>query len=100
MTEGPDDDLGFALPRPAVVSRTRALAIGTAIVVIVGAALVFGWLPRRDAQKALQTAVAEQAHAARRVEVVAPKPVASDRALVLPGTIAPLEETTIRPRAD
>lgn len=63
----PADDLGFDLPQPAAMTRTRGLAIGVGL-------------------------------AAPRVVVVSPQPVSSDRALVLPGSIQPLEETVVYPR--
>lgn len=90
------DDLGFALPEPARLSRGRALVIGAVTVVVLGAAVVAGMLPRQKERAALE----DSARAALpRVLVVTPKPLASDRALALPGSVQSLEETTVYPRA-
>ena len=71
--ERPPDDLGFALPEEAKLSRTRAVAIGVIAILVLGGAFLFGWLPRRQAQKELaaDTKTTEAAHL--RVEVVTPK---------------------------
>ena len=93
------DDLGFSLPEEAKMSRARAVAIGVIGVLVVGGAFLFGWLPRRNAQKelALETKAGETTRL--RVEVTAPKLASSDRALLLPGNVQPLEETTLYARA-
>lgn len=97
--ERPNDDLGFALPEEAKLSRTRALAIGVIGVVVLGGAFLFGWLPRRHAQKELAAETKTTEGARLRVEVVTPKLASSDRALLLPGNVQPLEETTLYARA-
>jgi RND family efflux transporter MFP subunit len=100
VNDRPDDDLGFALPRPSVLGRTRAIALAIAALVLIAAAFVIGYWPRRQAREALVAGIATDAHAAPRVEVVTPKPIASDHALVLAGSVQALEETQIYPRAD
>jgi RND family efflux transporter MFP subunit len=95
-----DDGLGFALPRPATFGRARAVAIVFAIVAVIGAAFVIGYLPRQKAREALVAGERADEHAAPRVEVVAPKPLVTDHALLLPGSIEPLEDTVIYSRAD
>ncbi len=99
MTERPPDDLGFSLPEPAKLSRARALAIGAFALLAVGLLFLLGWLPRRSAQKELATDAHAAESARLRVEVVSPKLASSDRALTLPGSVQPLEETTIYARA-
>lgn len=99
MSERPNDDLGFSLPEPARLSRTRAVAIGFGALVVLGGAFAYGWVPRHRAQKELVAETAAAGGAALRVEVVRPKVGASDRALSLPGNVQPLEETTIYARA-
>ncbi|WP_437969411.1 efflux RND transporter periplasmic adaptor subunit [Sorangium sp. So ce260] len=94
----PADDLGFDLPPPAAMTRTRGLALGVGLVVVLGAAFAAAYLPRRSARAALEEGVRATEGAAPRVVVVAPQPVSSDRALVLPGSIQPLEETVVYPR--
>lgn len=96
---GAHDDLGFALPEPARVSGRRAwLFVAAAAVVIVGAFLA-GWLPKVAARRAAE---AENTHVTSRlvrVELVKPKVISSDRDLRLPGSIEPVEQTVIYPRA-
>ena len=92
-------DLGFELPPPAAISRTRAV-----VLVVVGAsalafAFAFGYLPRRAARADLVEQAQGAEGALQRVDVVKPKEGSSDRALLLPGSVQPLEETTIYARA-
>ncbi|XXX79438.1 efflux RND transporter periplasmic adaptor subunit [Sorangium sp. So ce134] len=94
----PADDLGFDLPPPAAMTRTRGLAIGVGLAVALGAAFAAAYLPRRSARASLEEGVRAAEGAAPRVVVVAPQPVSSDRALVLPGSVQPLEETVVYPR--
>ncbi len=94
----PADDLGFDLPPPAAMTRTRGVALGVGLVVVLGAAFAAAYLPRRSARAALEEGVRATEGAAPRVVVVAPQPVSSDRALALPGSIQPLEETVVYPR--
>jgi hypothetical protein len=54
VIDRPDDDLGFALPRPARVGRTRAVAFGVVAVLVLAAAFIIGWLPRRQARSELR----------------------------------------------
>ncbi|HTN92923.1 MAG TPA: efflux RND transporter periplasmic adaptor subunit, partial [Sorangium sp.] len=93
----PADDLGFDLPPPAVMTRTRGVALGVGVLVVLGAAFASAYLPRRSARAALEEGVRAGEGAAPRVAVVAPQPVSSDRALVLPGSVQPLEETVVYP---
>lgn len=93
------DDLGFSLPEEAKLSRTRAVAIGVIAVLVLGGGFLFGWLPRRHAQRALAAETQTTEAARLRVEVIAPKLASSDRALLLPGNVQALEETTLYARA-
>ena len=63
------------------------------------AAFVFGWLPRRQARASLESEAAKT-DGTPRVEVVVPKIGSSDRALTLPGSVTPLEETVVYARAN
>ncbi|WP_437679099.1 efflux RND transporter periplasmic adaptor subunit [Sorangium sp. So ce131] len=94
----PADDLGFDLPPPVRLTRTRGVALGVGLVVVLGAAFAAAYLPRRSARAALEEGVRSSEGAAPRVVVVAPQAVSSDRALVLPGSVQPLEETVVYPR--
>ncbi|WP_437735681.1 efflux RND transporter periplasmic adaptor subunit [Sorangium sp. So ce1335] len=94
----PADDLGFQLPPPAAMTRTRGVALGVGVLLVLGAAFASSYLPRRSARAALEEGVRAGEGAAPRVTVIAPQPVSSDRALVLPGSVQPLEETVVYPR--
>ncbi len=96
----PGHDLGFELPPPASLSPTRVVLLCTCAVGAIGIAFLVAWLPRHKAQSSL----AQETNAAElngaRVNVVKPKVMTSDRALVLPGTVAPLASITINSRAN
>jgi membrane fusion protein, multidrug efflux system len=92
-------ELGFDLPPPASVSRGRVAVIAIVGVLVVGAAFFFGYLPRRHDQAALSEATVAAGKAQLRVDVVTPKIGSSDRALLLPGSVQPLQETVIYARA-
>jgi len=95
----PGDDLGFDLPPPATLSRSRAVFLGVGAVGVLGSALAVGYVPRHAERTALVEAARTSESALPRVEVVTPKARPSDRALTLPGSVQPLEETTIYARA-
>lgn len=92
-------DLGFDLPPPKVVSKTKLLAMLALGGCLAGAAFLAGYLPRRAAERALVVGKGEDAVAVTRVQVTTPKVVASDKALRLPASIVPLEQTTVYSRA-
>ena len=92
-------DLGFDLPQPAVVSRTRVVVLGLAGVGVLAVAFVVGYLPRRADRAALVEANQVAGGALLTVDVVTPKASSSDRALSLPGSVQPLEETVVYARA-
>ena len=100
MTPPPEGhDLGFDLPEPATISRTRVLVIGLVGVAVLGAAFVVGYLPRRADRAALVQATQQAGGALLSVDVITPKEGSSDRALSLPGSVQPLEETVVYARA-
>lgn len=92
---GDRDDLGFDLPHPARMSRVRVAIV---LAIIVGAAFVLGYLPRRTARARLDAAPAAAAETTPRIEVITATEVKSDHALSLPGTVTALEQTTLYPR--
>lgn len=94
------DDLGFDLPPPAALSRTQVALACAALVVALGAVFAATYLPKRNARAALEASVRSAETTAPRVEVVTPKVTSSDRSLVLPGSIRPLEETVVYPRVN
>ena len=94
------NDLGFDLPEPKSLSRNRALAFAAAFAALLGVAFLFGYLPRHRAKAELVESARAEADSAPRVEVVTPKATSSDRALVLSGSVRPLEETVLYPRAN
>jgi RND family efflux transporter MFP subunit len=93
-------DLGFALPEPARISSARALAVAASAVLLLGAAFLVRWVPMRRAQQALAADTKGAEAATPRVVVITPAVVSSDRAISLPGSVQPLEETVVYPRAN
>jgi RND family efflux transporter MFP subunit len=95
-----DGALGFELPAPATLTPARGAALAVIALALLGGAFVAGYIPRRRASA--QLARDARAHEAMlpRVEVVAPRALASERALTLPGSVRPLEEITVYPRAN
>jgi membrane fusion protein (multidrug efflux system) len=93
------DDLGFALPAPIAVSKKRIFALVLVVGVALAIAFVVGYVPRHEQQRALVASNVTTESQKPRVQVLAAKPVTSDKALSLPGTVTPLEQTTIYPRA-
>ncbi|HEX8791694.1 MAG TPA: efflux RND transporter periplasmic adaptor subunit [Polyangiaceae bacterium] len=93
------NDPGFDLPPPARVSPGRVAAFAIVVAVVFGVAFVVGWLPRRQARASLESAQAALASGPR-VEVVTPTRGESNRALTLPGSVQPLQETVVYARAN
>ena len=93
------EELGFALPPPATISKRRLIVISIISVLLLGAAFLLGYLPRREARAALVGSTAAAQRAAPRIEVVSPKVGASQRSMLLPGSVQALQETTIYARA-
>jgi RND family efflux transporter MFP subunit len=94
----PADDLGFDLPPPAAFTRTQVVAACAGIAIVLGGLFAVTYLPRRSVRATLEADTQTGTAAAPRVEVVAPKAMSSDRSLVLPGSVQPLEETVVYPR--
>ncbi|HET7540431.1 MAG TPA: efflux RND transporter periplasmic adaptor subunit [Polyangiaceae bacterium] len=94
------DELGFDLPEPVHLSRTRVVTLGALLAAGLLGAFLLGYLPRQRARTQLAESARSEAEQAPRVEVVSPKVTSSDRAIVLSGSVRPLEETTIYPRAN
>lgn len=90
-------ELGFELPEPTKIGRRRGWLIVGVGVVLVSAAFLVGVLPRWSAHRALEAAVAQasQERAVSRVELISAKALTSDRDLILPGDVEPLEQTLI-----
>jgi len=72
------------------------LAVGGVVIALV---FLAGFLPRMHKKQGLKEGSDESARSIPRVEVLSAKIITSDRALELPGTIMPLEETVLYPRA-
>ena len=92
-------DLGFDLPAPATISKKRIAAAMVALLAVLGVAFLSAYLPRDRQRATLTEGVKNAQRAALRVEVIAPKAVSSDRAVVLPGSVQPLYETVLYARA-
>ncbi|HEX3770106.1 MAG TPA: efflux RND transporter periplasmic adaptor subunit [Polyangiaceae bacterium] len=92
-------ELGFDLPPPAKVSKTGATLGIVAGAVVLGAAFAVGYVPHHRQQAALAEAAEGVASSSTRVSVIAPKAGSSDRAVTLPGSVQPLQETVLYARA-
>jgi len=73
--------------------------LGVLGLAVLGAAFLFGYLPRHRAKAALVADAHIDSESAPHVQVVAPKAMTSDHAIVLSGSVRPLQETVIYPRA-
>ncbi|MDB4945625.1 MAG: putative Co/Zn/Cd efflux system rane fusion protein [Labilithrix sp.] len=93
------DDLGFELPPPRRMSLGRIAVFAVIALVVLGGAFLVAFLPKRARQHELATATKQNESALLRVQVVAPKVTSSDRSMMLPGSVQPLEETTVYPRS-
>ncbi|HTE51272.1 MAG TPA: efflux RND transporter periplasmic adaptor subunit [Kofleriaceae bacterium] len=93
-----DEDLGFEMPQPAVLSRRRVVVILAGLAVAGGVAFAIGYWPRAEAEAELATETAAGADSRPRVEVISATAVTSDHALNLTGTVTALEQTTLYPR--
>jgi RND family efflux transporter MFP subunit len=93
--DNPDhpEDLGFVLPQPGRTSRAGVIVV---LCVLVGAGFIFGWVQRSRAHSRVDAPPGEAR--AVRVEVIKPRVLESDRAMLLPGTVRALEQTKIYPR--
>lgn len=95
----PTAELGFALPEPARLSRSRAALFVLLGVAVAGSAFLMAFLPRKAARAELEGHAAAAGSAAPRLAVAPPKLVASERKLKLPASVEPLEEAVIYARA-
>jgi len=94
------DDLGFDLPEPASLSRSRVFTLGALVLVVLAGAFLFGYLPRHRERAELAEGARAEAELAPAVEVIKPTVSNSDHAIVLSGSVRALEETAIYPRAN
>jgi membrane fusion protein (multidrug efflux system) len=95
----PQHDLGFSLPQPAKVGRSRGWLFVVLLLVALGAAFLFGYLPRQKASHVLADTTAASARSAPRVDTISPKRIDDERTTVLPGNVTPLNQTVLYPRA-
>ena len=93
MSDGAPEELGFELPQAAKASRARVLVV---LGVVVGGVFAFGWAQHHRSRGADVIGAGDPGRP--QVEVLKPKTLESDQALVLPGVVKPLEETKIYPR--
>jgi membrane fusion protein, multidrug efflux system len=96
----PRRDLGFALPAPAKLSPIRAIVSFAALILVLGGAFLAAYLPKKRAERELAENARADMQAAARVSVVTPKEMTSNHAILLPGTVTPLQSTTIYSRAN
>jgi RND family efflux transporter MFP subunit len=99
-THATKDEIGFELPKPASVSRGRALLAVGGVVALLGGAFFLGFAPNQRAKATLVEAAHTERTALPRVDVVIPKVAGASRSLRLPATVRPLEETVLYSRAN
>jgi RND family efflux transporter MFP subunit len=95
----PGHELGFDLPSPKVISKKRVAVVLAVVVAVLGVAFLSAYLPGEVQRAALAEGVQSAGRSAMQVEVIAPRAVSSDRAVLLPGSVQPLEETVLYARA-
>jgi hypothetical protein len=88
-------DLDFALPAPAKVTSGRAVFIAVLAVALLGGVFAASYLPMRRDRQALEAGAKEHEVKTPRVELVTPTVAASQRSLLLPGSVRALEETVV-----
>ncbi len=93
------NDLGFDLPPPARLSRTGFFSLGLGLAILLGGAFAIGYLPKRQERAALEESARATGESVMRIEAVTPKVGSRDRAVLLPGSVQPLEETVLYARA-
>jgi RND family efflux transporter MFP subunit len=98
-TEAPSEELGFELPAPVKLPASRARALLALAVLLGVAAFAAGLLPKVLARRALEAETSAAARSVPRVELITAQAITSDRDLVLPGSIEPLEQTVVYARA-
>jgi RND family efflux transporter MFP subunit len=96
---GVDPDLGFHLPAAPGISKTAVAAIALGAAALLGIVFAFVYLQRHKEREVLEEAAQTADHAALRVEVITPKAGSSDRAVRLPASVQPLQETVVYARA-
>ncbi len=95
-----DDDLGFDLPAPVVMSKARLAVVALVGSGVLGSAFLVSYLPRRHDRAALEERTKTSDGALLRVQVIAPKVGSSHHALTLPASVQALQETVVYSRAD
>jgi RND family efflux transporter MFP subunit len=93
-------DLDFELPPPAELKRGRAVALVGIFGLVLAGLFFIRWYPKQRERAALAAEAKSAEGALPHVQVVAPVVVSSDRSLALPGSVQPLEETIVYPRAN
>ncbi|MET0340576.1 MAG: efflux RND transporter periplasmic adaptor subunit [Polyangiales bacterium] len=94
-----DPELGFALPRPAAITKSRATLFGAAVLLLCAGGFLAGYVPRRGQQSALAEQVRTRSETAPSVEVLRPERVDDDAEITLPASLQPLSATVIYARA-
>jgi multidrug efflux pump subunit AcrA (membrane-fusion protein) len=81
------------------VSNGRRILIVVIVVLVFGAALLLGWLPRHKRDKEIAARANTERMSLPVVEVQTVGPTSSEQELTLPGTVTPLEAAHIYARA-
>lgn len=99
-SHGDRHGVGFDLPKPAEVPQKRLVVVFLLLALTLVVAFVVGFVPRLRQRAALENAAKQAEAALHRVQIITAKPVPNERALALPGTVRPLEETILYSRAN
>jgi multidrug efflux pump subunit AcrA (membrane-fusion protein) len=102
------DNAGAAPPRGGTepvsndhqhASKGRRILIAMIVLLVVGAALLIGWLPRHKRDKEVAARAKTERTSLPIVEVQTVRAASSEQELTLPGTVTPLEAAHIYARA-
>ena len=88
-----------AAPPPRTETKGRPILIAVILLLVVGAALLVGWLPRQKRDEEVAARAKTERTSLPIVEVQTVGAATSEQQLTLPGTVTPLEAAHIYARA-
>ncbi|HVW08602.1 MAG TPA: efflux RND transporter periplasmic adaptor subunit, partial [Bryobacteraceae bacterium] len=86
-------------PHEHHIPRAKVIAIAIGLSIVVAAAWLVGYLPRRDREQAAANAAGEVRNSVPIVTIAEVRPAPADVEIVLPGSLAALSEASIYARA-
>ncbi len=94
-----DHEVGFELPAPPRIGRSRLVLAGAIALTVLLALFLIAYLPARRARTELVSTAAARAERPARVRTIQPRPGPLVRTLRLPGDVQALRETAVYARA-